>query len=113
MLKSSTKISDSRLKNHKSCIPKCGTGMKLWVPSPNIGARLSGFIDIRKKHRTLLYTKKLRIKAGLYESALGELFHPQLPALKVPRHPLDVTMTVPTPTTIKCDRGHIVGSVKG
>ena len=76
MLKSSTKISDSRLGNHKSCIPKCGTGMKLWVLSPNLGARLSGFIDIRKKHCILLFTKKPRIKAGLYESALGELFHP-------------------------------------
>ena len=46
MLKSSTKISDSRLRNHKFCIPKCGTGMKLWVLSPNIGARLSGFIGV-------------------------------------------------------------------
>ena len=50
--------------------------MKLWVLSPNIGARLSGFIDIRKKHCILLFTKKPRIKAGLYESALGKLFHP-------------------------------------
>ena len=75
-LKSSTKISDSHLGNSKSCIPKCGTGMKLWVLSPNIDARLSDFIDIRKKHCILLFTKKPRIKAGLYESTLGELFHP-------------------------------------
>ncbi|ERH24356.1 hypothetical protein HMPREF1979_01314 [Actinomyces johnsonii F0542] len=50
--------------------------MKLWVLSPNIDARLSDFIDIRKKHCILLFTKKPRIKAGLYESTLGELFHP-------------------------------------